>query len=131
MKITLTNQEFQDLIDGYVETGKDVLKRSGFLPDFELMPKLDKDIEEAFSSFAQESFAKLIERQKKIGTGILSILEITDPNAAIAGGAVFGLKLNALILPDNKIVSMQSDMPNTDRANMPKYLVQDDVYVFS
>jgi bacterioferritin-associated ferredoxin len=67
MKITLTNQEFQDLIDGYVETGKDVLKRSGFLPDFELMPKLDKDIEEAVLEGA-DTFDKL-QAKTKIGTG--------------------------------------------------------------
>lgn len=48
MKITLTNQEFQDLIDGYVETGKEVLKRSGFLPDYELIPKLDKTLKKLF-----------------------------------------------------------------------------------
>ncbi len=55
----------------------------------------------------------------------------TDKLVGLDGGAVFGLTLNALVLPDNKIVTIQSKMPKTDRANMPKYLVQDDIYVFS
>jgi len=54
-----------------------------------------------------------------------------DYVTGIDGGAVFGMQLHALVLPENKIVTIQSKTPKHGRSEKPKYLVQDDVLVYS